>query len=45
MTNWRVVITVSRRFDNRANAISACDAIVDKVPNEWEIREESCKRE
>lgn len=42
---WRVVITVTRSFDSRANALSALDAVVDKVPDEWEIREESVKRE
>jgi len=42
---WRVVITVTRAFDNRSNALSSLDAIIDKVPSEWEIRTEEVRRE
>lgn len=43
--SWRVVLTVTKSFDNRANALSSLDAIVDKVPNGWEIRMEEVRRE
>jgi hypothetical protein len=44
MSKYRVVITISREFDNRANALSACDAITSKVPDAWEIRTEDVQR-
>ena len=43
--SWRAVITVTRAFDNRGNALSSLDAIIGKVPDEWEIRTEEVKRE
>ena len=30
-----VAITITRTFDNRANALSSVDAIESKVPNGW----------
>ena len=44
MIKWRVTITITREFDNRANAMSASDAITDKVPIAWEIRTEQCEK-
>jgi len=45
MSNWRVVVTITHLYDNRANALSALDAIVAKVPSHWEIRTEEVRRE
>ena len=44
MPKWRVTITITREFDNRANAMSASDAITAKVPAEWELRTEQVEK-
>ena len=44
MPKWRVTITIVREFDNRANAITSCDALTAKVPAGWEIRTEQCEK-
>ncbi|GAG82439.1 unnamed protein product [marine sediment metagenome] len=45
MSNWRVVITITRLYDDRTAALTGADSITSKVPNAWELREESVKRE
>ena len=44
MIKWRVTITIVREFDNRANALSSCDAITDRVPSEWDIQKEATEK-
>lgn len=44
MPNFRITITIVREFDNRANAISACDAITSRVPTLWGIQQEKCEK-
>ena len=44
MPNFRITITIVREFTNRANAISACDAIIAKVPVEWTVQTEKCEK-
>ena len=44
MPKFRITITIVREFDNRANAITSCDAIIAKVPTAWEIRTEQCEK-
>ena len=41
MTTFKVTISIEREFNNRANALSACDALTDKVPSDWMIIRES----
>lgn len=44
MSNWRVVITIVRVYDDRTAANTGADAVTSKVPAAWEIREESVSK-
>ena len=45
MSNWRVTITISRLYDDRTAANIGADSITNKVPNAWEIRQETTTKE
>lgn len=43
--SWRAVISITRSFEDRDDALDNLDAIIGKVPGSWEIRQEELKRE
>lgn len=45
MTEYRAVLTITQAFESRARADQRLEQIVEKVPDSWEIREESVRRE
>ena len=44
MVKFRVKISIMREFDNVANARSSQDAMVDRIPDTWELIGSCCDR-
>lgn len=42
---WRVLITITKPYEDREEALERMDAIIDKVPDGWEIREQDIRFE